>query len=158
MADRYGHLSGNSVGPIQVMLLQRISKNPIRRSTRFLAARADLLPSSWCSIFDRNERSFNLINSTAALQSASAEMQVELLRSLGRLSVIDYYIVAKNKRSVIVETALSSLNDPLGDEDVIWIGNAVLDFQPQHLQRLSFRAFQSALPILQVKQLSNNWT
>jgi len=85
-------------------------------------------------------------------------MQVELLRSLGRLSVIDYYIVAKNKRSVIVETALSSLNDPLGDEDVIWIGNAVLDFQPQHLQRLSFRAFQSALPILQVKQLSNNWT
>ena len=77
-------------------------------------------------------------------------MQVELLRSLGRLSVIDYYIVAKNKRSVIIDSGLSALDAKLDDADIVRIGNAVLDFHPQQLQRLSFRAFQSALPILQV--------
>ena len=82
-------------------------------------------------------------------------MQEELLRSLGALSVIDYYKIAREKRSSIVEAGLSALEHHIDDGVIASIGNAVLDLSPRHFQQLSFRAFLLALPIFQVKLYRN---
>lgn len=50
-----------------------------------------------------------VIYSYEALQTVSPLKKIELLRSLGRLSWIDYYSIPRNKRESILQQGLVAL-------------------------------------------------
>lgn len=102
--------------------------------------------------------------------------KIELLRSLGRLYLNDYYTIPRYKRINILQQGIAAMvtnkldtlpqlikknydqfkvkdgnGRKLNEEDMAIIGNAVVDMEEARINNMTTGAFEIALPILQVK-------
>ncbi|XP_046634836.1 uncharacterized protein LOC124313970 isoform X1 [Daphnia pulicaria] len=142
--------------PVQMIMILQTRLRSYTRHKRHDVANTDvsLLENVWLSDYDIFPATVIADFSVIALKSISGMKKIELLRSLGRLYLNDYYTIPRYKRINILQQGIAAMvkdgnGRKLNEEDMAIIGNAVVDMEEARINNMTTGAFEIALPILQ---------